>query len=109
MPVATARVVVAASTASASGSWPREPPIQAAPQPGRSSTRQLAPRPEWSISGGPFDLPVSRATSSHHFAVLGEAGLLEQREDGTRRFNRLRRPEFDARFPGLLDLVLQGG
>jgi DNA-binding transcriptional ArsR family regulator len=75
----------------------------------RSIIRQLESRPDWSMSCGSFDLPVSKATSSHHFAVLREAGLLEQREDGTRRFNRLRRPEFDARFPGLLDLVLRDG
>src|SRR5438132_13793319 len=74
----------------------------------RSIIRQLAARPDWSITCGFFDLPVGKATGSHHFAVLREAGLLEQREDGTRRLNRLRRPEFDARFPGLLDLVLQG-
>jgi len=36
----------------------------------RSIIRQLAARPEWSISCGSFDLPVSKATSSHHFAVL---------------------------------------
>ena len=75
----------------------------------RSIIRQLEARPDWSMSCGSFDLPVSKATSSHHFAVLREAGLLEQREDGTRRFNRLRRPEFEARFPGLLDLVLREG
>ena len=75
----------------------------------RSIIRQLEARPDWSMSCGSFDLPVSKATSSHHFAVLREAGLLEQREDGTRRFNRLRRPEFDARFPGLLDVVLREG
>ncbi|WP_159060344.1 helix-turn-helix domain-containing protein [Streptomyces griseoruber] len=44
---------------------------------------------------------------SHHFAVLPAAGLVEQRDEGPRRVNRLRRQEFDARFPGLLDLVLR--
>ena len=28
--------------------------------------------------------------------------LIEQRDEGTRRLNRLRRPEFDQAFPGLL-------
>ena len=46
------------------------------------------------------------ATLSRHFSVLREAGLLEQRDAGAKRLNRLRKAEFDARFPGLLDLVL---
>jgi DNA-binding transcriptional ArsR family regulator len=72
----------------------------------RSIVRQLAAVPDWSMPCGSFDLPVGKATSSHHFTVLGRAGLLEQRREGTRSLNRLRRPEFDRRFPGLLDLVL---
>jgi DNA-binding transcriptional ArsR family regulator len=72
----------------------------------RSILRQLSAAPEWSISCGAFDLPVGKATSSHHFAVLRAAGLLEQRDEGTRRLNRLNREHFDRCFPGLLDLVL---
>jgi DNA-binding transcriptional ArsR family regulator len=73
----------------------------------RHILRQLAEVPDWTLACGRFDLPVSKATSSHHFAVLREAGLLEQRDAGTRRLNRLRRAEFDRRFPGLLRLVLE--
>ena len=72
----------------------------------RSIVRQLAAVPEWSLACGTFDVPVSKATSTHHFVVLRNAGLLDQRQQGTRLLNRLRRPEFDERFPGLLDLVL---
>lgn len=72
----------------------------------RSIIRQLAAQPDWAITCGSFDLPVSKATKTHHFAVLRNVGLLEQRDEGTRRLNRLRRPEFDKRFPGLLSLVL---
>jgi DNA-binding transcriptional ArsR family regulator len=72
----------------------------------RHILRQLAGVPDWSLPCGGFDVPVSKATRSHHFAVLRDAGLLEQRDAGTRRLNRLRRAEFDARFPGLLALVL---
>ena len=68
--------------------------------------RELAAVPEWTKACGTFDLPVAKATRSHHFAVLRAAGLIEQRDEGSRRLNRLRRPEFDAAFPGLLDLVL---
>ena len=72
----------------------------------RSILRSLAEVPEWTKACGTFDLPVAKATLSHHFSVLRAAGLIEQRDAGPRRLNRLRRPEFDAAFPGLLELVL---
>jgi DNA-binding transcriptional ArsR family regulator len=72
----------------------------------RSIVRQLAAEPDWTKACGSFDLPVTNGTLSHHFATLRSAGLLEQRADATRRLNRLRRPEFDERFPGLLTLVI---
>lgn len=72
----------------------------------RTILRDLAGHPDWSRACGTFDLPVGKATRSHHFAVLRNAGLIEQRDEGPRRLNRLRRAEFDAAFPGLLPLVL---
>ena len=75
----------------------------------RSILRELATEPDFTRACGTFDLPVSKATASHHFAVLRSAGLLEQLDKGARRLNRLRRSEFDARFPGLLALVLAEG
>jgi DNA-binding transcriptional ArsR family regulator len=72
----------------------------------RSIVRQLASSPDWTRACGSFDLPVTNGTLSHHFATLRGAGLLEQRADATRRLNRLRRAEFDERFPGLLALVI---
>lgn len=72
----------------------------------RTILRELADSPEWTRACGTFDLPVAKATSSHHFAVLRATGLIEQRDEGPRRLNRLRKNEFDARFPGLLDVVL---
>lgn len=75
----------------------------------RSILRELSTEPDFTRACGTFDLPVSKATASHHFAVLRAAGLLEQVDKGARRFNRLRRAEFDARFPGLLALVLTEG
>lgn len=69
--------------------------------------RTLAEADDWERSCGTFDVPVTKATLSRHFAILREAGLLEQRDAGPKRLNRLRRAEFDARFPGLLDLVLR--
>jgi DNA-binding transcriptional ArsR family regulator len=53
-----------------------------------------------------FDLPVTKATRTHHFRVLRESGLIRQRNCGNGRMNRLRREDLDRRFPGLIDLVL---
>ena len=55
---------------------------------------------------GVFALPVTKSTSTHHFRVLRESGVIEQHADGTALVNRLRRDDLDARFPGLLDSVL---
>jgi DNA-binding transcriptional ArsR family regulator len=55
---------------------------------------------------GTFELGVSKSTLTHHFRVLREAGVIEQRTDGTARLNSLRREDLDRRFPGLLDAVL---
>ncbi|MER6811459.1 helix-turn-helix domain-containing protein [Spirillospora sp. NPDC000708] len=57
------------------------------------------------LSCGAIDLPVSKSTATHHFHVLREAGLIRQYYVGTSRMNALRREEFDAVFPGLLDAV----
>ena len=58
-------------------------------------------------SCGSFDLPVTKSTCTHHFKVLREAGVIQQRQRGTSRLNALRREDLDARFPGLLDSVLR--
>jgi DNA-binding transcriptional ArsR family regulator len=55
---------------------------------------------------GAFDLPVTKSTCSHHFRVLREAGVVEQRMEGKCRYNRLRSDELQERFPGLLSAVL---
>ena len=57
---------------------------------------------------GTFELGVSKATRSHHFRVLREAGVTHTRAEGTHRHITLRRADLDARFPGLLDAVLSG-
>jgi DNA-binding transcriptional ArsR family regulator len=72
----------------------------------RTIVRALAEADDWERACGTFDVPVTKATLSRHFAILREAGLLEQRDAGPKRLNRLRRPEFEARFPGLLELAL---
>ena len=52
-----------------------------------------------------FDLGLSKATRSHHFKVLREAGLTHTRVEGTHRHISLRRDDVEA-LPGLLDAVL---
>ncbi len=55
---------------------------------------------------GTFELGISKATRSHHFKVLREAGLTHTRAEGTHRYISLRREDVDSRFPGLLGAVL---
>ncbi|MET9535175.1 MULTISPECIES: transcriptional regulator [unclassified Streptomyces] len=53
-----------------------------------------------------FDLPVTKSTTTHHFRVLRESGVIRQIYRGTAKMNVLRRDDLDAVFPGLLDSVL---
>jgi DNA-binding transcriptional ArsR family regulator len=53
-----------------------------------------------------FGLTVSKATRTHHFRVLREAGLIRQIDYGNRATVELRRTEIEARFPGLLALLV---
>jgi DNA-binding transcriptional ArsR family regulator len=64
-------------------------------------------RDEGEFTCGSFSLPVTKSTCTHHFKVLREAGLIQQRAQGTTRLNRLRREALEARFPGLLQTILQ--
>jgi DNA-binding transcriptional ArsR family regulator len=72
----------------------------------REIVRELAasevPRPCGSFAPG-----ITKSTRTHHFRVLREAGLIAQWKTGTSKFSALRREDIDARFPGLLDSVLQ--
>ena len=53
------------------------------------------------------DGAISKSTLTHHFRVLREAGVIQQRAEGTAKLNTLRREDLDSRFPGLLDAVLE--
>ena len=70
----------------------------------RSVVERLAREGE--VPCGGFGLTVTPSTRTHHFRVLREAGLIDQREEGNRKLNSLRRDAIDARFPGLLEAVL---
>ncbi|MFG2874251.1 ArsR/SmtB family transcription factor [Streptomyces sp. NPDC048337] len=58
------------------------------------------------LSCSHFDLPVTKSTTTHHFRVLRESGVVRQTYRGTTKFNTLRREELQSVFPGLLDSVL---
>jgi len=64
-------------------------------------------RADGPVACGDFPVRVTKSTASHHFKVLREAGVLQCRDEGTRRYQTLRRDDLDARFPGLLDAVLR--
>jgi DNA-binding transcriptional ArsR family regulator len=56
---------------------------------------------------GTFPVDVAPSTLTHHFRVLREAGVIRQRDDGNRRWTTLRLDDLNARFPRLLDTVLE--
>ncbi|GIH75093.1 transcriptional regulator [Planobispora longispora] len=53
-----------------------------------------------------IELAISKSTTTHHFRVLREAGVISQVYQGTAKMNALRRGDLDALFPGLLESVL---
>jgi len=67
--------------------------------------RFLAGNGESSCSA--IDLAVSKSTTTHHFRVLREAGVIRQVYRGTAKMSSLRREDLDALFPGLLDTVVR--
>lgn len=56
-----------------------------------------------------FGLPVTKATRTHHFRVLREAGLIWMRDRGNSVLTSLRRKDLEDRFPGLLQAVVADG
>jgi DNA-binding transcriptional ArsR family regulator len=59
------------------------------------------------LSCGQIELSVSKSTASHHLKTLCASGVTAEREEGTRKYVRLRRDELEQRFPGLLASVLR--
>ncbi|RLU89131.1 transcriptional regulator [Streptomyces griseocarneus] len=58
------------------------------------------------LSCSVFELPVSKSTTTHHFRVLRENGVIQQFYRGTAKMSLLRRGDLEGLFPGLLDAVL---
>jgi DNA-binding transcriptional ArsR family regulator len=66
--------------------------------------RALAEAGECTCNAVPLD--ISKSTATHHWRVLREAGVIHQRPSGRTMLTVLRRDDLEARFPGLLDVVL---
>lgn len=49
---------------------------------------------------------AAKSTMTHHWRVLRDAGIIWQRPSGRENLLSLRREDLDARFPGLLDTLL---
>jgi DNA-binding transcriptional ArsR family regulator len=70
--------------------------------------RQVAAQGEnGELSCGQLEVPVSKSTCSHHLKTLNGAGVTAEREEGTRKYIRLRRDELERSYPGLIDSVLR--
>lgn len=68
-----------------------------------ATLKQAGDRP---LACNEFDLGVSKATASHHFQILRQAGIIQSRSEGVKCLSSLREAELARRFPGLLDLIL---
>ncbi len=51
-------------------------------------------------------LELSKSTFSHHLRILREAGVVTKRIEGTKSYICVRKADLDARFPGLIDSIL---
>jgi len=65
-------------------------------------------RAETALNCLAIELPVTKSTTTHHYKVLREAGVIRQQRQGTSKMNSVRRRELDELFPGLLDAVVHG-
>ncbi|WP_051782269.1 MULTISPECIES: ArsR/SmtB family transcription factor [unclassified Streptomyces] len=61
---------------------------------------------EFDHSCGWFGLDRPKSSLTHHFKALREAGITRQRQYGPERRSHVRVDDLDARFPGLLALVV---
>lgn len=68
--------------------------------------RQLRTGPLDAVDCVPWDPSMPKSTKSHLMKVLREAGVIRSQLNGRTRRLTLRREDLDARFPGLLDAVL---
>lgn len=55
---------------------------------------------------GTFYYTVTKATFSHHLKILEEAGVIQRRDEGTRKMTSIKAEELQKKFPGLIKLIL---
>lgn len=70
-----------------------------------SVVRQLLASKGEERACGTFDYSVTKATFSHHLAILREAGIITSRLVGTTKLTSLRTRELKKHFPGLLEMI----
>ena len=58
------------------------------------------------LTCGALGVDRPKSSMSHHFRVLREAGVIRTRVAGAVHLNALRAEDIEARFPGLLGVVL---
>ncbi|MBB5940361.1 ArsR/SmtB family transcription factor [Streptomyces zagrosensis] len=66
----------------------------------------LLEREEFDHTCNWFGLDRPKSSLTHHFRALREAGVIRQRQYGLERRSQVRVDDLNARFPGLLDLVV---
>ncbi len=80
--------------------------MQALSDPGRLAIVQELLRADGrALACNEVPLDISKATRSHHFEVLRDAGLIATKVEGTRCMTSLRTAELNKHFPGLLKLI----
>ncbi|MFD0921378.1 ArsR/SmtB family transcription factor [Saccharopolyspora rosea] len=80
--------------------------LRALGEPVRLGIVRALARAQQPMNCAAFGLTVSKSTSTHHFKVLRESGIIAQYDRGTARYSELRSAELEQRFPGLLAAVL---
>jgi DNA-binding transcriptional ArsR family regulator len=81
--------------------------MHALSDPARIRIVELLARARRPLTCGEITGERPKSSMSHHFRILREAGLIETEIDGKEHFNRLREPEMERRFPGLLSALLR--
>lgn len=67
--------------------------------------RELAASPGERTCGS-LPLEITKATATHHWRVLREAGITCEQREGRHKAVTLRRGDLETRFPGLLPAIL---
>lgn len=80
--------------------------LRALGEPVRLNIVRALARSEQPMNCAAFGLSVSKSTSTHHFKVLRDNGIIAQYDQGTARYSELRSAELEQRFPGLLLAIL---